>query len=105
MDMKSKIKRLPGIGTPYRWLSRTSGPLRVRFARFHSPSYWDSRYAGGGNSGDGSYGNLAKFKASVLNQFVAENRIASVVEFGCGDGNQVSLAEYPRYVGIDVSPT
>ena len=46
---------------------------------------------------------LAAFKASVLNSFVAENNIASVIEFGCGDGNQVSLSQYPRYVGIDVS--
>ena len=29
----------------------------------------------------------------------------SVVEFGCGDGNQLSLADYPRYVGLDVSRT
>jgi hypothetical protein len=28
-----------------------------------------------------------------------------VIEFGCGDGNQLSLASYPRYVGFDVSRT
>ena len=28
-----------------------------------------------------------------------------MVEFGCGDGNQLSLAQYPRYVGLDVSRT
>ena len=27
------------------------------------------------------------------------------MEFGCGDGNQLSLADYPRYVGLDVSRT
>ena len=27
----------------------------------------------------------------------------SVIEFGCGDGNQLALAEYPTYVGLDVS--
>jgi len=26
-----------------------------------------------------------------------------VIEFGCGDGNQLRLAQYPRYLGIDVS--
>jgi hypothetical protein len=105
MDLKSKIKRLPVVGQAVKWLSRTTRPIRIRFARFHSPHYWDSRYANGGNSGSGSYGELAKFKASVINEFVIENRIASVIEFGCGDGNQLSLSKYPQYVGIDVSPT
>jgi hypothetical protein len=31
--------------------------------------------------------------------------VESVVEFGCGDGNQLSLATYPRYIGLDVSAT
>ncbi len=29
--------------------------------------------------------------------------IQSVIEFGCGDGAQLTLATYPRYVGIDVA--
>jgi SAM-dependent methyltransferase len=68
-----------------------------------SRRYWDRRYAAGGNSGSGSYGRLAKFKATVLNSFVAENGITSVIEFGCGDGNQLALASYPSYYGVDVS--
>jgi Methyltransferase domain len=103
--LKSRIKRLPIIGQAAQWLVRGSRSLQIRFARFDSSSYWDSRYAQGGNSGDGSYGALAEFKAGVLNAFVAENRIGSVIEFGCGDGSQLSLARYPQYVGIDVSPT
>ena len=31
--------------------------------------------------------------------------IQSVIEFGCGDGNQLQLADYPNYTGLDVSPT
>jgi hypothetical protein len=27
------------------------------------------------------------------------------VEFGCGDGQQLALAAYPRYIGYDLSPT
>ena len=69
-----------------------------------SQAYWEERYRRGGNSGDGSYGRLSMFKAEVLNGFVAGNRIESVLEFGCGDGNQLDLAEYPRYLGFDVSP-
>lgn len=70
-----------------------------------SGKYWEDRYAAGGLSGRGSYGELASYKASVLNAFVAENRIQSVIEFGCGDGNQLSLAKYPAYIGLDVSAT
>jgi hypothetical protein len=57
----------------------------------------------GGSSGAGSYGRLAEFKASHLNRFVSDNNVMSVIEFGCGDGNQLSLARYPRYLGLDVS--
>lgn len=46
---------------------------------------------------------MADFKAEWLNQFVRENGARSVVELGCGDGNQLSLAQYPEYVGLDVS--
>lgn len=67
--------------------------------------YWESRYASGGNSGKGSYGPFAEFKAQVLNDFVAANRIEDVIEFGCGDGNQLLLARYPSYAGFDVSTT
>lgn len=68
-----------------------------------SRTYWESRYAAGGTSGDGSYGLLAQFKAEVLNSFVAEHQVDTVIEFGCGDGNQLSLAEYPKYIGLDVA--
>jgi SAM-dependent methyltransferase len=70
----------------------------------HSGQYWEDRYAQGGTSGAGSYGRLAQFKAEFLNEFVAAKNITSVVEFGCGDGAQLGLAEYPSYVGFDVSP-
>lgn len=70
-----------------------------------SSQYWDDRYNIGGNSGAGSYGRLAQFKANVLNEFVSRNGINSVVEYGCGDGAQLELAIYPEYTGFDVSPT
>ena len=68
-----------------------------------SANYWERRYKDGGNSGDGSYGSLADFKADVLNSFVESNQIKSVIDFGCGDGNQTKLANYPNYLGFDVS--
>jgi hypothetical protein len=48
-----------------------------------SAKYWEQRYQRGGNSGAGSYDNLAKFKAKILNNFVKENHIKSVIEWGC----------------------
>jgi cyclopropane fatty-acyl-phospholipid synthase-like methyltransferase len=80
----------------------------VRFAerRFtQSAGYWENRYETGGNSGDGSYGKLAEFKAEVLNGLVEEFALKSVIELGCGDGNQLTLANYPTYLGLDVSQT
>jgi SAM-dependent methyltransferase len=103
MSFQSSIKRLVrrsprltrALGTAYRFIS---GPFPG------SQDYWVKRYESGGNSGPGSYSELAKFKAQVLNAFVAEHDIASVIEFGCGDGNQLELARYPSYRGFDVSP-
>jgi cyclopropane fatty-acyl-phospholipid synthase-like methyltransferase len=70
-----------------------------------SAEYWEDRYKAEGNSGSGSYDHLANFKAQVLNDFVAKNKVNTVLEFGCGDGNQLTIAKYPNYIGLDVSPT
>ena len=66
-------------------------------------SYWDHRYAIGGNSGAGSYGKLADYKARVINDFVAENKVDHLIDMGCGDGNQLALFRVDRYTGIDTS--
>lgn len=68
-----------------------------------SAQYWIDRYAYGGDSGAGSYRKLARFKAEVVNSFVREQGIRSVIEFGSGDGNQLKLADYPSYIGFDIS--
>ena len=73
------------------------------FSFENSNQYWTDRYKKGGNSGAGSYGQLAQFKANVLNRFVSEKTIQSVIELGCGDGSQLLLAEYPSYIGFDIS--
>jgi SAM-dependent methyltransferase len=69
-----------------------------------SADYWRRRYARGGNSGAGSYGRLARFKADVLNELVRAKGIGTVIELGSGDGSQLALAEYPHYIGVDISP-
>lgn len=75
------------------------------FHSFTSEKYWENRYKEGGTSGYGSYGRLAEFKANVVNQFIKDKGIERVIEFGCGDGNQLSLLQVKNYVGIDISPT
>jgi SAM-dependent methyltransferase len=47
---------------------------------------------------------LAVFKAGFLNNFVKDNNVTTVIEYGCGDGNQLELTTYNSYVGFDVSP-
>ena len=99
------------IGVRYNVITRILNKIRSKVTSReksmvfkNSSQYWDDRYKVGGTSGAGSYGRLARFKAEVLNEFVIENDIKSVVEFGCGDGAQLELANYPEYVGFDVSP-
>lgn len=68
-----------------------------------SENYWRRRYELGGDSGRGSEGRAANYKAAVLNSFVEEHQAVSVIEHGCGDGRQLTLARYPSYLGLDVS--
>lgn len=104
--MKRLLKRIPVLGPMLArlyWRSLAPGKAPANFAG--SRTYWEDRYADGRDSGVGSYGKFASFKAEVLNQFVSAQHIGTVIEFGCGDGNQLGLATYPAYLGFDVSPT
>ncbi len=69
-----------------------------------SERYWINRYKSGGNSGAGSENEFAIFKSTVLNNFIAEHNIKTIIEYGCGDGNQLKFSEYPNYLGFDISP-
>jgi hypothetical protein len=77
--------------------------IKSGWIRFDTKKYWDRRYGRGGDSGEGSKGHLALFKAEFLNRFVADHQIKNVVELGCGDGSQLLLANYPEYDGFDIS--
>lgn len=72
---------------------------------FDSRKYWNDRYKAGGNSGSGSYNNLANFKADIINNFVTNNQIKSIIDYGVGDGNQLKLIDTKNvtYTGLDVS--
>ena len=77
--------------------------IKITEPEFKSEAYWEARYSRGLNSGSGSYGRLALFKARVVNDFIHGHQIGGVIEFGAGDGHQLSLLQAPRYVGYDVS--
>jgi cyclopropane fatty-acyl-phospholipid synthase-like methyltransferase len=88
------------------------GKVKTRIARLThriaftgSTEYWERRYANGGHSGAGSYGPMAEWKAHHINEWVQQHNIQRVIEFGCGDGAQLSHANYPHYIGLDVSRT
>lgn len=101
--------KIPAILAKAPWLQRlarrSTSALRGKKSFTSSANYWEDRYRQGGTSGAGSYDRLAQFKAQVLNTFVRENNIRSVIEFGSGDGAQLELADYPDYTGVDVSTT
>jgi SAM-dependent methyltransferase len=103
MQLRKTIRRLPLLGPFARevyWLL-VKGKRAPKFRG--SRDYWESRYVAGGNSGAGSYRMLAEFKAEILNELVEQEGIRTVIEYGCGDGNQLALARYPEYLGFDVS--
>ena len=87
-----------------KYINKLVRKFKRRFLDSNS-KYWDSRYESGGDSGMGSFGKLAEYKANFLNRFVEKNVINSIVEIGCGDGNQLKLYRFPAYLGLDISPT
>jgi SAM-dependent methyltransferase len=95
MTIRELIRPLPG--------ARQVSLLRQRRSYTGSAHFWEGNYAQGRTSGSGSYGELAEGKGRFLNELVRAHAVRSVIEFGCGDGNQLSLADYPRYIGLDVS--
>jgi hypothetical protein len=76
-----------------------------KYANFSSYQYWEERYRKGNTSGFGSYGRLARFKAQIINKFITAEQIDCVIDFGCGDGNQLSFFSINDYIGVDISPT
>lgn len=98
---KSVLRKMPVLGPAL--LSAKRARDRRRFPG--SAAYWEERYQEGGTSGPGSAGINARFKADTLNRFVRAHGVRDVIEFGCGDGQQLELAKYPRYIGLDVAKT
>jgi hypothetical protein len=101
--VRRRIGQLSIIGSIAKRIYRAVVPGTAKLQFSSSSQYWEDRYKLGGTSGAGSYGRLAEFKAEIINRFVAEHGLRSVIEFGSGDGAQLELARYPEYTGIDVS--
>ena len=70
-----------------------------------SSDYWEYRYKKGYDSGRGSYGKFSDIKSENINNFISKYNIKDVIEFGCGDGNQLINIKYENYIGYDVSKT
>ena len=82
--------------------------IRELFAKYtksftNSTDYWQKRYFFGGNSGKGSYGDEAIFKAEKLNKLINQFNFDGVIELGCGDGNNASFYKPEHYFGFDIS--
>lgn len=97
MTAKGLLRPIPGV--------RQLSLMRQRLSFPGSANFWERNYKRGGTSGGGSYGELARGKAEFLNTFVRDQAVESVIELGCGDGNQLSLANYPAYIGLDIAPS
>lgn len=69
-------------------------------------SFWDNRYKMGGDSGAGSYGDAATSKAEFVNSVVKNYKVKTIIDFGCGDGNQLTLLHLDGidYLGLDIAP-
>jgi SAM-dependent methyltransferase len=101
-QMLGFLKQIPLIGS---FSTRLQAKIARRYIPFtNSEKYWLTRYEAGGTSGSGSYNHLAQFKATILNDFVSQEGVKTIIEYGCGDGNQLKLATYPSYLGFDISP-
>lgn len=64
---------------------------------------WENRYTSGDNSGAGSYGVLCEYKASFINNIIHQYHCNTILELGCGDGNQLQYFDINQYIGVDIS--
>jgi cyclopropane fatty-acyl-phospholipid synthase-like methyltransferase len=78
----------------------------VKSIEYTPAGYWNRRYRDGRTSGAGSEGEEGAYKAAYLSQFMVDNDVKTVVDWGCGDGQVLELVELPQgsqYIGVDVS--
>ena len=89
----------------YRKIIRELFRSKITKKFINSSQYWEDRYYYGGNSGSGSYYKNAAEKADYLNAKIDQFDIDTIVDIGCGDGNNLKLFKIQNYYGFDVSKT
>lgn len=71
---------------------------------FNVQKYWNDRYVSGRDSGAGSYGLEAQYKASVINEVISKTGAKVIHEVGVGDGNNLQYYDIKEsYIGYDIS--
>mgnify|MGYP003114024913 CR=1 FL=1 len=86
------------------------GKSSIHVADLISPQsdvrYWEKRYASGGKSGGGSYGNNALKKSEYVKNIIKKYNIKTINDYGHGDGNQLMhISGFDHYTGYDISNT
>ncbi len=76
------------------------------FDDIYTKATWGTNTGGVGNSGTGSTEQSTAVYRAVLQQFLADNHIKSVVDAGCGDWEFSHLINWTgiSYKGIDIVP-
>lgn len=65
--------------------------------------YWIERYNRGGSSGAASYGRSAVARGQYISTLIRGYQCTHVIDFGCGDVDQVQQIKVPFYMGVDAS--
>lgn len=96
-----------GIFTLFAFLGRDNTPpnMKKTFDNIYSNKLWGENKEGKGNSGSGSLISTTTEYRYLLEQFIKDNDIKSIVDLGCGDWEwmrEFDLGDI-RYTGIDVS--
>lgn len=84
-----------------------SADRRNEFERIYSKGLWARDILGKGTSGAGSTLAATRVYRTYLQDFLAENRIRSVVDAGCGDWEFSQAIDWTGidYVGLDIVPS
>ncbi|MES2344639.1 MAG: class I SAM-dependent methyltransferase [Chlamydiota bacterium] len=82
---------------------RKSAKIRRAFTNIYKTEYWKHGKDVGG-AGTGSTADVTEVYRNFLEKFMKENKISSVVDFGCGDWEFSRLIDWKGidYTGIDV---
>ena len=70
---------------------------------FDAVNYWNERYQRGETSGKGSEGFNYEYKRDYINRVIEMYQFERIVDFGCGDGNQIHELNIQQYHGVDIA--